>query len=454
VTQFSTFSLLLRQSLQAGLAAVAGELMVAAQLRALPDSRAGAGPVWVVALGKAAPAMLQGATEVLGAQIQDALVVTRADCWSPGEVDIPFPVEVHFGGHPQITAASLAAGEALIQFLQRVPERGRVLFLISGGASALVELPRPGVTLEDFQRLTDEAFAAGWGIAQLNAIRARFSQIKGGGLWRFCQGRDVTELLISDVPKDAPEVIASGLLHPTINKNINAQLIDSHLPQWIRKVLIKESQPTVSEVEISEKFDSYVVASNATLRAALMENMQANLLLEWPQFLPAAAATSVLAIEDGGLLPDGLEPALACVEAEVRAHHSHKKIRVKIWGGEVPIPLPEVPGCGGRARHFALAVAQRLAGVPGWQLLVAATDGSDGSDLQAGAVVDGSTAARAESAGLSVGAALAAADSGSLLADIGQDFATGPTGTNVMDVFVLLCGSVEASSEMSSSRMT
>jgi hypothetical protein len=197
-----------------------------------------------------------------------------------------------------------------------------------------------------------------------------------------------------------------------------------------------------------------VVASNATLRAALMENMQANLLLEWPQFLPAAAATSVLAIEDGGLLPDGLEPALACVEAEVRAHHSHKKIRVKIWGGEVPIPLPEVPGCGGRARHFALAVAQRLAGVPGWQLLVAATDGSDGSDLQAGAVVDGSTAARAESAGLSVEAALAAADSGSLLADIGQDFATGPTGTNVMDVFVLLCGSVEASSEMSSSRMT
>jgi glycerate 2-kinase len=454
VTQFSTFSSLLRQSLQAGLAAVAGERVVAAKLRTLPKFFSGSEPVWAVALGKAAPAMLRGAAEVLGARIQAALVVTRADCWDAREADFPFPVEAHFGGHPQITAASLAAGEALIRFLDRVSEEGRVLFLISGGASALVELPRPGVTLEDFRRLTDEAFAAGWGIAQLNAIRARFSQLKGGGLWRFCQGRDVTELLISDVPEDDPEVIASGLLHPTSDKNKDTQLVDSHLPEWIRKVLMKESQPTVYEIKVSEKFDSFVVASNAALRMALMENFRASLRLKGPQFLPTAATSAALEIEDGGLLPDGLEPALACIDAEVRAHHSHKKIRVKIWGGEVPIPLPEVPGCGGRARHFALAVAQRLAGVSGWQLLVAATDGSDGSDLQAGALVDGATAARAASAGLSIEAALGAADSGSLLADIGQDFATGPTGTNVMDVFVLLCGSVEALSRMSSSRMT
>jgi glycerate 2-kinase len=450
VTQFSTLSSLLRQSLQAGLAAVAGDLVVAAQLRTMPKFASGSEPVWVVALGKAAPAMLRGAAEVLGARIQAALVVTRADCWSAREADFPFPVEAHFGGHPQITAASLAAGEALIRFLDQVPEEGRVLFLISGGASALVELPRAGVTLEDFQRLTDEAFAAGWGIAQMNAIRARFSQLKGGGLWRFCRGRDVTELLISDVPEDDPEVIASGLLHPTSNKNKGAQPIDSHLPDWIREVLTKKSQQSVFKLEISEKFDSFLVASNATLRAALAASLRADFALDGsnPNAMPR------FEIEDGGLLPDGLEAALACIETEVRAHHSHKKIRVKIWGGEVPIPLPEVPGCGGRARHFALAVGQRLAGVPGWQLLVAATDGSDGSDLQAGAVVDGETAARAASAGRSLEAALDSADSGSVLADLGQDFATGPTGTNVMDVFVLLCGSVEALSGMSSSRMT
>ena len=428
---------------------MAGERVVAAKLRALPKFSSGSEPVWVVALGKAAPAMLRGAAEVLGVRIQDALVVTRADCWTAREADFPFPVEVHFGGHPQITAASLAAGEALIRFLDQVPEEGRVLFLISGGASALVELPRAGVTFEDFRRLTDEAFAAGWGIAQLNAIRVRFSQLKGGGLWRFCPGRDITELLISDVPEDDPEVIASGLLHPTSNKNKDAQAIDSQLPSWIREVLTKESQPTVSKIEIPEKFDSFVVASNATLRAALAARLRADLALDGSD----PSAVPGFEIEDGGLVPDGLELALACVEAEVRAHHSHKKIRVKIWGGEVPIPLPEVPGCGGRARHFALAVGQRLAGVPGWQLLVAATDRSDGSDLQAGAVVDGETAARAASAGWSLEAALDSADSGSVLADLGQDFATGPTGTNVMDVFVLLCGSVEVSSEISSSRM-
>lgn len=450
MTQFSTLSSLLRQSLQAGLAAVAGDRVVAAQLRTLPKFSSGSEPVWVVALGKAAPGMLRGAAEVLGVRIQDALVVTRADCWGAREADFPFPVEAHFGGHPQITAASLAAGEALIRFLGRVPEEGRVLFLISGGASALVELPRTGVTLENFQRLTDEAFAAGWGIAQLNAIRARFSQLKGGGLWRFCPGQDITELLISDVPEDDPEVIASGLLHPTSNKNKDTQAIDSQLPRWIREVLIKDSQPTVSKIEIPEKFDSFVVASNATLRAALAASLRADLVLDGSD----PSAVPGFEIEDDGLVPDGLEAALACIETEVRAHHSHKKIRVKIWGGEVPIPLPEVPGCGGRARHFALAVAQRFAGVPGWQLLVAATDGSDGSDLQAGAVVDGETAARAESAGLSIQTALDSADSGSLLADLGQDFTTGPTGTNVMDVFVLLCGSVEDSSGMSSSRMS
>jgi glycerate 2-kinase len=438
VTQFSTLSLKLQRSLQAALAAVAGERVVAARLRSLPHFRAGTEPVWTVALGKAAPAMLRGAAEVLGAQIQAALVVTRADCWAATEADFPFPVETHFGGHPQINAASFVAGEALIRFLDQVPERvpgrGRLLFLISGGASALVELPRPGVTLEDFQRLTEEAFAAGWGIAQLNAIRARFSQIKGGGLWRFCQGRDVTELLISDVPKDDPQVIASGLLHPIVDKKKDSQHIDYHLPEWIRKVLIKTSQPDVFKVEVQEKFRSFVIASNAMLRAALMVRLQAEL----PQFLPAPATNSVLEIQDGGLLPDRLEAALACVEDEVRTASSRKEIRVKVWGGEVPIPLPEVAGCGGRARHFALVLAQRLAGVSGWQLLVAATDGSDGSDLQAGAVVDGATAERAASAGLSVEAALRAADSGSLLAQLGQDFATGPTGSNVMDVVVLL----------------
>ena len=444
MTPFSTFSALLQRSLRSALHAVDGQRVVAAQLRAMRSFRVDSGPVWVVALGKAAPAMLQGAEAVIGAQIQAALVVTRADCWIASEADFPFPVEVHFGGHPQINAASLVAGEALIRFLERVPEQGRVLYLISGGASALVEVPRPGVTLGDFQRLTQAAFAAGWGIARLNAIRARFSQIKGGGLWRFCPGREVTELLISDVPEDDPVVIASGLLHPISGKKKDAQPIDSQLPEWIRKVVNNKSQDIVYKIEIPESFASFVVANNAALRAALIADLQGELA----RFSPMPATTPVFEIEDGALLPDGLEEALARVETEARAHHSRKEIRVKIWGGEVPIPLPEHPGCGGRARHFALALAQRLAGVPGWQLLVAASDGSDGSDLQAGAVVDGDTAARAAAAGRSIETALRSADSGALLAHLGLDFATGPTGTNVMDVFVLLCGSAGVSSRM------
>lgn len=392
--------------------------------------------------------MLRGAAQVLGSQIQAAFLVSRADCLPESELDLGFPLEVHAGGHPQVSAASLVAGEALLAFLERAPASGQLLFLISGGASALVEVLRPGVMLEDARRLTREAFAAGWGIGQLNALRSRFSQIKGGGLWQFCAGREVTELLISDVPNDDPQVIASGLLHFQDDEKKVAQLTDSQLPEWIRKVLIRNSQPNDLNKEIPEKFDSFLVASNTALRTALKASLRAKFL----NFFPDSTTALAVEIEDEGLLPATFAEALACLEQEIRegvaAAYSHKKIRVKIWGGEVPVPLPDEPGRGGRARHLVLAAAERLAGVSGWCLLAAATDGSDGSDLQAGAVVDGETAERARSAGLSLQEALATADSGSLLARLDLDFATGPTGTNVMDVFVLVCGAAEASSRM------
>ena len=442
----SPISSLLRAAFTDALREVAGDRVVAAHLRATPlrsDS-----PVWVVALGKAAPAMMRGADEVLGSHIQAAFVVSRADCLAESALDFGFPLEVHAGGHPQVSAASLAAGEALLAFLERAPASGQLLFLISGGASALVEVLRPGVTLEDARRLTHEAFAAGWGIGQLNALRSRFSQIKGGGLWQFCAAREVTELLISDVPNDDPQVIASGLLHFQYDQKKVVQLTDSQLPEWIRKVLIINSQPNDSKTEFPEKFDSFLVASNRALRTALKASLRAKFL----NFFPDSAKALAMEIEDEGLLPATFAEALACLEQEIRegvaAAYSHNKMRVKIWGGEVPVALPKEPGRGGRARHLALAVAERLVGVPGWCLLAAATDGSDGSDLQAGAVVDGATAAQAEFAGQSMEAALAMADSGSLLARLSLDFATGPTGTNVMDVFVLVCGATEASSRM------
>ncbi len=428
----------------------------------------------MLALGKAAPAMLRGAAEVLGARIRSAFLVSRADClgnarvgWSdlggccdpgdpggpgdPGDPgsslcelnDLGFPLEIHVGGHPEVNEASLVAGAALLKFIQRIPEAGRLLFLISGGASALLEQPRPGGSLVDLQRLTREAFAAGWGIVELNRARAQLSALKGGGLLRVCGDRRLLQLLISDVPDDDPQTIASGPLVLPDWMKTSAQLVDSHFPDWLLKVIRNIQQSIDNKNEIQNISATYVVANNARLRQAVRAALLADWAVQPGVRMPSDLSDGLLdqrpfLVEDAGLLPEAFDAALELLERTVRQPSTPGVVRATIWGGEAPVALPEPAGRGGRARHLALALAARLAGVSGWSLLASASDGSDGSDLLAGAVVDGETVLRAQQAGLEVRGALQAADSGSLLAELGLDFATGSTGTNVMDVFVLL----------------
>lgn len=358
---------------RAALAAVDGRRRVRAALASDPGKE----PVSAVAIGKAASAMMLGAADALGPRLQRGLVV-GPDGGIARELAGRAGMQCLEAGHPLPDERSIAAGQALLAFAAATPPGGRVLLMVSGGASALLEVPAPGVSLADLQRLYTEATAQGLDIESLNARRRELSQVKGGRLPGLFAGSNVEGLAISDVPRDDPAVIGSGLL----------------AAPGCRLTLV----------------GSLDEALEAILRTA------------------RAQAFSVQRIADR-LAGDAAAAARRfCHELAVGAAD------LLVWGGEAVVNLPAQPGRGGRCQHFALTAAQCIAGHPELIVLAAGTDGRDGASEDAGAIVDGATAERVLDAGFDMAGCLAAADSGPPLEAAGDLVYTGATGTNVGDI--------------------
>ena len=378
---------LLLELFQAGLARVHGRNCVRAAL----TPAAPAMPVWVAAVGKAATAMALGAHDALGSAIERTLIITRESEDLSGFPRAAAP-EVWLGSHPLPDERSLAAGERLLDWVDRLPATVLPLFLISGGASSLVEVPAPGATLEDLAALTRLSFTAGMPIGELNARRAALSRIKGGRLAARLQGRAARALFVSDVPHDDPRVIGSGLMGPA--------------------------------PEGPDQVERLVVASVDHAVAAVGERA-------------AQLGLSVRAAP--GRFADSAERLAARFAHELHLGAS----QLAAWGGESTVELPLQPGRGGRNQHLALAVARLIAGRAELLLLAAGTDGSDGVTDDAGALVDGETCARIALAQLEADECLARADSARALAASGDLLHTGPTGTNVGDLVIGLKLSVQ-----------
>lgn len=388
------------------LAAVHGRARVRGALQDRPRT----GPVYLIALGKAACAMAQGAHDVLGTDIATALIVTKR-----GHVEsLPWPVLE--AGHPLPDAQSLLAGQRLIDFAAAIPLDATVLVLLSGGASALVEVLPEGVSLAQLRALNTWLLASGFEIAAMNRFRKQLSRIKGGRLARLLEPRSVLCLAISDVPGDDPGAIGSGIL---IADRGPQKMPDRYaLPTDVAEALHSSpaapapDDPCFHNVrfEIIAGLDD---AKRAAAEAARKLGYGARL---YPEFIDGDAVTA------GSRLAQTL---LAAPKGEVQ-----------IWGGETTINLPPSPGRGGRNQSLALAAAQILAGQENAWFLSAGTDGSDGPGSDAGALVDGGTLTRGELEGLSPTQALAAADAGRFLEASGDLVQTGPTGTNVMDLML------------------
>lgn len=396
---------LLLVGFRAALAAVRGDRLVRLALEAAPPP----GPVTLVSAGKAAGAMAQGARDVLGDAILRVLVIgARA-----GHArDADFPCTVLAGDHPVPGERSLAAGRALVEFMERPAGGERLIVCLSGGASSLVEVLPEGVGLADLRRANEWLLGSGWPIGQVNTVRQRLSLIKGGGLGRWLRGRRVLVLALSDVPGNDPALIGSGWLAPPL-----PEPDPSTMPSWLSGLLARagvDVQPDASELAGVE---TRIVGDNATALDAAQE------LLE--QVAGPVHRYS-------GRLEGEVEPAAEAIAGTLQrggpGYH--------LWGGECTVRLGDSPGTGGRCQHLALCVARRLSGRPGWSLLAAGTDGRDGNTDAAGALVDGGTVERGEDAGMDAGAALAAFDSGSFLDAAGDLVDTGPTDTNVNDLVI------------------
>ncbi|MBV8784633.1 MAG: DUF4147 domain-containing protein, partial [Gammaproteobacteria bacterium] len=323
--------------LQAGLAQVDGRRCVRAALEAEPST----GAVWAAAVGKAAPAMLQGAQDALGARLERALLISTEAALAAR--DLPQSWERCAGAHPLPDERSLAAGARLLAWVDSLPAQVAPLFLVSGGASSLVEVLNPGVTLAQLQALNAQGQAAGIDIATLNARRGALSRLKAGGLAAALRGRPARALFVSDVPQDDPDVIGSGLLGVARSGTDRVQ------------------RQVVAQVE-------QAVAAAVACATAL------GLRVHAPAGRFAGEATRLAARFAHELL---LSPAQLCV-----------------WGGESTVSLPAQPGRGGRNQHLALVAARLLAGHGELLLLAAGTDGVDGASDDAGALVDGDTCAR------------------------------------------------------------
>lgn len=408
------------------LAAVDARRCVHANLTAKPLT----GDWHVVAVGKAAAAMAFGAVEAMGPQLRGGRIVVP-----PGHLPAGFEPSAHgfdvlVAAHPTPDARSIAAGEGVAHFVQALPADARVLFLVSGGASALLEWPRDGVTLDDLALVNRWALTSGAPIATINAVRRRLSRLKGGGLAALAGPRRSVALMISDVPRDDPRVLGSGLLHASPSRHGDAPppgLSPELVALWQRVGVVAGESPSPS----SRRVPARMVA---TLRMAC-----------------AAAATRARALGyaarierarlDGAAAGQGVRIATKLTRLAPRA--------VLVAGGETTVAVPASPGRGGRNQHLALAAAIELEAraARGVWLLAAGTDGIDGASDDAGAIVDAGTCLRGRDAGFDPHVSLAGADSGSLLEASGDLLHTGATLTNVGDLVLGLVSELDDDDE-------
>jgi hydroxypyruvate reductase len=410
----------LRGLLDAAIAAAQPDAILAPHLPPPPSGR-----TIVLGAGKAAAAMARAVEHHMQGTIE-GLVVTRYGHGVPCA-----RVEVVEAAHPVPDAAGRAAARRILECAQSAGADDLVLCLISGGASALLALPADGLSLEDKQAVNRALLASGADITQMNAVRKHLSAIKGGRLAAAAHPARVVSLLISDVPGDDPAVIGSGPTVPDPTTFADALAI-------LRQYRI-EPPPSVL-THLSEARDETPKPGDPRLAGA------ETIIVARPQTsLEAAAARARAAGIAPVILGDALEgearevaKVLAGIALQVRRHRQPAPAPcVLLSGGETTVTV-RGSGRGGRNAEFLLALAVHLNNAPGISALAADTDGIDGSEDNAGALLTPDTLARARAKGLDAKAMLADNDGYGFFAGLGDLVITGATLTNVNDFRAIL----------------
>lgn len=393
-----------------------------------------AGKLYILAIGKAAPAMFRGAMKNLNAILAQGLVITKQP------TDLSFSnVEIKYGDHPVPGFNSINASKSVAQFLQNIQPQDTLLCLISGGASALLTYPRPPLNLEHLILTTRALLACGATIQEINCIRKHLEILKGGGLLKFVNASQVISLIISDVIDDQVSNIASGPTAPdptTFEDAINivekynlANQIPASVLTFLSHGISGEYPETAKPSDpVFKRVANRIIASNYQACETLRNSLQSfgfNCL----------HLTSFLQGESRQV---GRVFASFAKELKLRRPgESGNPPLCWIAGGETTVTLTG-DGAGGRNQELALGAVQDLDGLPNVLLITLATDGEDGNSPAAGAVVSGETFQRAIALGMKPIDYIKNNDSFTFFSNLKDSIYTHPTHTNVNDL-LLLC---------------
>lgn len=383
-----------------------------------------AGPIRVLALGKAAGPMAGAALSALGPRACDVL------CVLPEGAAAPRGVRTLAAGHPRPTPGSLAAGRAIVEWASA--GRGApALVLLSGGGSALAFAPAEGLSAEDKAEGVAAVMRAGATIQRLNAVRKHLSALKGGRLGLRLAPAPVRVLVLSDVPGDELTTIASGPLAPdptTYRDALEAvAALSAAIPTPVRDHLEAGARGELEETP--KPGDPRLAGITHHLLAGPVHLARAA--------ADAARARGFSAEVDPAPLTGDVADVAARLAAWARAHAGRGPSLLAL-GGEPTVRIPEGAGAadGGRAQHLALLAAREIDGLPA-AVLAAGSDGRDGPTEQAGAVVGGATAAAARAAGIDLDRALAEARSGPACLALGAAIPRVETGTHLCDLVLV-----------------
>ncbi len=382
-----------------------------------------------MAFGKAAPRMAQAIEVTAGAMLRQGLVITSYDNAAGYESRLQNPACVMEAGHPVPDKAGAEAASSAIELASSLGSDDLLVCLISGGGSALLASPAEGITLEDKQKVTKSLLRSGADITEINTVRKHLSRIKGGRLAALAHPAGVISLIVSDVVGDAVDSVASGPTSPDTSTYADAEAV-------MKKYLI--TPPDRVKALIEAGIQGQIPETPKPMDPVF--NRVENIISTRNRSALDGAFNRALEL---GLMPDILTAELAGDVGEAarwlaeRSRERKNRPACLISGGETTVHVTG-SGTGGRNTELALRFALDIEGTKGITLLSAGTDGTDGMGEAAGAIVDGKTARRARRKGIDPEKYLKENDSYNFFKKAGGLVVTGPTGTNVMDVQVIV----------------
>ena len=377
--------------------------------------------IFLISIGKAAWAMADAAVNALGSRVKKGIVITKYE-HSKGVIS---GVEIIEAGHPISDENTILGTKKAIDLISEAKEeRGEILFLISGGGSALFEKPLDGITLEDLVEINNALLASGADIVEINTIRKRLSAVKAGRFAKICEPLKVFSVVLSDVLGDRLDSIASGPAAPDMSTAIEALSIVKKygliLKENVKKHLQQETPKSLENVETVITGSVSALCESAAMAAAELG------------YEPIIVCSDMRceAREAGTLLASIARRAGA-------SKYSIKRPCALIFGGETVVYL-KGKGKGGRNQEIAMSAALGIDGMENTLLFSFGSDGTDGPTDAAGAIVDGTTAGKLRDKGIDIVKTLDSNDAWTALKAVDALIVTGATGTNVNDVSMLL----------------